>query len=790
MNAIMGMAHLALKTDLTAKQYDYLKKVDISAKSLLGIINDILDFSKIEAGKMDMESVDFQLEDTLENISTLVGIKTQEKGLELLFKTDPAVPRALVGDPLRLGQILINISNNAVKFTDSGEIVVATELVKQDQAQATLKFSVRDTGIGMTAEQTVKLFQPFAQADSSTTRKYGGTGLGLTISKRLAEMMGGKIWVDSQAGQGSTFSFTADFGLGQERAKKRFKPASELQGMQVLVVDDNATSRSILQEMLESFSFKVSLAASGEEGIAELENAQEGKLFELVIMDWKMPGMDGIEASKRIKNHKGLSKIPPIILVTAYGREEVMQQAEQVGLEGFLLKPVNSSTLFDSIMQAFGEAVPETSRVAQRQGQEAEALKSIQGARVLLVEDNEINQQVAQEILEGAGLIVTLANNGLEAVEAVKENNYDAVLMDVQMPVMDGYEATRKIREWESVSANADSDIWGTEDRGQKTEDRKENAEVGLRPVGAIGAYAPEGMRNKNDENSDVGDQEPAASDQRRVPIIAMTAHAMAGDDKKSIEAGMDDHATKPIDPDQLFATLQKWIKPAAERAAAQKPPVLDASPAPDQAVPDEVELPESLPGFDLAAGLKRLRGNKRLYRKLLLDFGANYGGVAAEIHEVLAAGDFKQAHSLVHNIKGLAGNLEATDLQVAAVEMEKLVKGDQKETASNNQLDQKLIELEKAINQALEAVRTLGIPAEEKTIEPAAEWPAEIPLEQIKETTDRIKAAAEMGDVMQISSIAKKLKSDTPSMALFCDKIIQLAEDFDFDGIRILVEN
>jgi len=242
MNAIMGMAHLALKTDLTAKQYDYLKKVDISAKSLLGIINDILDFSKIEAGKMDMESVDFQLEDTLENISTLVGIKTQEKGLELLFKTDPAVPRALVGDPLRLGQILINISNNAVKFTDSGEIVVATELVKQDQAQATLKFSVRDTGIGMTAEQTAKLFQPFAQADSSTTRKYGGTGLGLTISKRLTEMMGGKIWVESQAGQGSTFSFTADFGLGQERAKKRFKPASELQGMHVLVVDDNATS--------------------------------------------------------------------------------------------------------------------------------------------------------------------------------------------------------------------------------------------------------------------------------------------------------------------------------------------------------------------------------------------------------------------------------------------------------------------------------------------------------------------------------------------------------------------
>ena len=450
MNAIMGMAHLALKTDLTAKQYDYLKKVDISARSLLGIINDILDFSKIEAGKMDMESVDFQLEDTLDNISTLVGIKTQEKELELLFKTDPSVPKALVGDPLRLGQILINLSNNAVKFTDTGEIVVATELVKKDQGQVTLKFSVHDTGIGMTAEQAAKLFQPFAQADSSTTRKYGGTGLGLTISKRLAEMMGGEIWVESEPGQGSTFSFTANLGLGQERAKKHFKPASELRGMQVLVVDDSATSRSILQEMLESFSFEVSLASSGEEGITELEAADKDKPFELVIMDWKMPGMDGIETSRRIKDHKRLSKIPPIILVTAYGREEVMQQAEHVGFEGFLLKPVNPSMLFDTIMQAFGEAVPETSRIAQRHEQEAEALKHIRGAQLLLVEDNEINQQVAKEILEGAGLNVAIANNGQEAVNAVKENNYDAVLMDVQMPVMDGYTATREIRNLKS----------------------------------------------------------------------------------------------------------------------------------------------------------------------------------------------------------------------------------------------------------------------------------------------------------------------------------------------------
>ena len=457
MNAVIGMAHLALKTDLSPKQYDYLKKIDISAKALLGIINDILDFSKIEAGKLTMESVDFQLEETLDNISTLVGIKTQEKGLELLFNTEPSVPTALVGDPLRLGQILINLSNNAVKFTDSGEIIITTALVKKDDTQVTLKFSVQDTGIGMTAEQAANLFQPFMQADASTTRKYGGTGLGLTISKRLVEMMDGEIWLESEPGRGSTFSFTADFGLGKEKAKKRFKPSSDLRGMKVLVVDDNATSRSIFKEMLESFSFEVTLAASGQEGLTELEKASERQPFELVIMDWQMPGMDGIEASRRIKNHRGLSKIPAIVMVTAYGREEVMQQMKGIGLEGFLLKPINASMLFDTIMQIFGEAVPAISRIAYGKRQESESLENIRGARVLLVEDNEINQQVAKEILEGAGLVVTMANNGREAVNAVKAGNYDAVLMDVQMPVMDGYTATREIRKWEIRNSAVES---------------------------------------------------------------------------------------------------------------------------------------------------------------------------------------------------------------------------------------------------------------------------------------------------------------------------------------------
>jgi signal transduction histidine kinase/DNA-binding response OmpR family regulator len=778
MNAIMGMAHLAMKTELTAKQFDYLKKVDISAKSLLGIINDILDFSKIEAGKMDMESVDFQLEDTLDNISTLVGIKTQEKGLELLFKTDPSVPTALVGDPLRLGQILINLSNNAVKFTDAGEIVVAIELVKKDKAQVTLKFSIHDTGIGMTAEQAAKLFQPFAQADSSTTRKYGGTGLGLTISKRLAEMMGGEIWVESESGKGSTFSFTANFGLGKEKAKKRYRPSQDLRGMKVLVVDDNATSRAILQEMLKSFSFEVSLTASGEEGIAELEAASKDKPFELVIMDWKMPGMDGIEASRRIKGHKGLRKIPPIILVTAYGREEVMQQADEVGLEGFLLKPVSPSMLFDATMQAFGEAVPEISRITQRKDQEAEALKHIQGARLLLVEDNEINQQVAKEILEGAGLTVTIAANGLEAVSAVKENNYDAILMDVQMPVMDGYTATKTIRKWEGERKNAEVGM--------------RNAEVATQ--NGEGGMKAQSSKPKVEEIEDKGQNTNSAfriphSEFKKIPIIAMTAHAMAGDEDKSLAAGMNGHVTKPIDPDQLFATLQKWIQPGEKRAAAKKPADSVEPAVEDKVIPAEEEFPESLPGFDLADGLKRLQGNKKLYRKLLLDFATNYYEVANEIREALDAQDFDRAHSLVHNLKGLAGNLSATELQAAAVKMEKLVKGPEEKSPSSKQLNLRLAELESVLNQALESAQSLGVSGEENICKLSAEEISYIPAELAQDIAQRLRDAAEMGDVMTLNAIAEEIRVHSDSCLPLSKQINQMAEDFDLDGIQQLAK-
>jgi len=721
MNAVIGMAHLASKTELTPKQQDYLNKIQSSANSLLGIINDILDFSKIEAGKLDMEAVEFDLLETLDNVANVITVKAREKeNLEVLFSLDPQVPNFLVGDSLRLNQILVNLGNNAVKFTEQGEIVLSARVTERLDDKVTLQFSVRDTGIGMTAEQQAKLFQAFSQADTSTTRKYGGTGLGLTISKRLVNLMGGEIWTESEPGHGTTFNFTAQFGLGKATVKRRFEPSPDLKGLKVLVVDDNATSREILQDILESFTFEVYLAASGKEALEEIERADRDKPFELVIMDWKMPGMDGIDASKRIKSHQKLTQIPAIVLVTAYGREEVMRQADEIGLDGFLLKPVNSSVMFDAIMQALGKEIQNVFRAGRKKEQSNEELSAISGARLLLVEDNEINQQVAQEILQGAGLIVTVVNNGQEGVDAARQNQYDAILMDIQMPVMDGYTATREIR-------NLKSEI-------------------------------------------------------RNVPILAMTAHAMAGDEQKSLDAGMNGHVTKPIDPAQLFAALQKWIKPGDKPIEGQQ---AQASIQPDQTEPNEAALPESLPGFDIDAGLKRLLGNKHLYRKLLVDFGTKYTETAAEIGAALDAKDFERVHSLIHNLKGLAGNLEAKDLQAATVEMEKLVKGQTENTASDKELIQKFAALENALQQALNAVQTLGPAAEKKTIENSADARASVPPELVNKAAESIKAAAEMGDVAQIKSIAEELKSESEAMAPFCDELVRLAQDFDFDGIQ-----
>jgi PAS domain S-box-containing protein len=507
MNAIMGMTHLALKTDLTVKQEDYLNKIFSSATSLLGLINDILDFSKIEAGKLDMEAIDFSLDDVFDNVTNLIALKAQEKDLELLIQNPRDLPQYLIGDPLRLGQILINLSNNAVKFTKKGQIVIQTKVIEQEPSKITLQFAVQDTGIGLSEEQIGKLFQSFSQADTSTTRKFGGSGLGLTITKSLVEMMNGKIWVKSELGVGSAFIFTAEFGIQVEREETPLPLAQDLKDLRVLVVDDNETSRQIFEEILASFDFEVEMAFTGGKALDALSTAK--KPFDLVIMDWKMPGMDGIETSYQIKNQLKLASIPKIIMCTAYGREEVMKKSNEAGLDGFLVKPVNSSTLLDTILQVFGKAQGKHISRTRHNVIDLEELKQIQGAKILLVEDNEINQQVAREILEGVGFFVDLAENGKQAVDKVETTEYDIVLMDVQMPVMDGYEATLAIR------------------------------------------------------------REPKFD---QLPIVAMTANAMVGDKDRAREVGMNDHVAKPIDPQQLFSALVEWIEPG-ERDVPQRDP-------------------------------------------------------------------------------------------------------------------------------------------------------------------------------------------------------------------------
>jgi len=624
MNAITGLSVLALKTDLTPKQRDYLAKIESSARTLLGIINDTLDFSKIEAGKLALETINFDMDDVLNNLSNVVGMKAMEKDLELLFDVNENVPDTLVGDPLRLGQVLLNLTGNALKFTDAGQISVKVERLPEEDEQkeaakkfTQLRFTVSDTGIGMTTELVERLFQAFSQADGSTTRKYGGTGLGLSISKRLVEMMGGDIQVESEPGQGSRFTFTARFGEPEEVNKPRHEMPIDIKGMRVLVVDDNPTAREILSDALDSFSFEVSQVATGPEAIAELEIAAADSPYKLVLMDWKMPGMDGIEASKQIKANAKLTLMPEIIMVTAYGQEEIRSQAEAAGIDAFLVKPVSRSFLFDTIMDVFGREIDDKN---YRPGHlthhyphhVSDELKTIQGARVLLVEDNEINQQVASELLELAGMLVTVAENGKKGMEAVQAFAYDLVFMDMQMPVMDGYTATEQIRKWEKSLPEVSA---------------------GMPP---------------------------------RVPVVAMTAHAMVGEREKCIEAGMDDYLSKPIDQDKLYAILLKWIKPGdRDISSIREKPVGDK---------DDMTLPQELPGIDIHDGLGRVGGNRKLYIKLLVDFANKYGSVAEEIGGLIKAGDLPAAERFAHTVKGTAGNLSATGVQAAAQELEAVI--------------------------------------------------------------------------------------------------------------------
>jgi CheY-like chemotaxis protein/HPt (histidine-containing phosphotransfer) domain-containing protein len=502
MNAILGMSHLALQSDLNPQQNNYVQKVHRSAESLLGILNDILDFSKIEAGKLDMEAVPFELGGVMDSLANLVGMKAEEKGLELVFALPPDLPATLVGDPSRLSQVLVNLGNNAVKFTERGEIVVAVEMLARDEGSVRLRFEVRDTGIGITADEQRRLFKPFSQADSSTSRRFGGTGLGLAICHHLVRMMGGELAVDSDPGRGSRFHFSAQFGISPRRIDDNpAESAAGLQGARVLVVDDNDAAREVLVRMAGSLGLRASAADGGHEAIRAVVAADgRDEPFDLLLLDWKMPGMNGLDCAKLLARTPLAHPLPTVLMLTAFCRDEMARglAAERVSVAAALTKPVTPSTLLDASLQAIGRP----RRHAMRNELRQEALRghreALAGARVLLVEDNPFNQELARDLLGRAQVVVQTANNGREAIEALGRGHFDAVLMDCQMPVMDGYAATRELR---------------------------------------------------------------AQPQWRDLPVIAMTANAMVGDREKVLAAGMNDHIAKPIDVAEMFATLARWVR-------------------------------------------------------------------------------------------------------------------------------------------------------------------------------------------------------------------------------------
>jgi len=633
MNAIIGMSSLALNTELSPKQHNYIEKVYLSANNLLGIINDILDFSKIEAGKMDMEVANFQLDDVLENLANLLGVRADDKGVEFLFDVDPEVPTALMGDPLRLGQVLLNLAGNALKFTPEGEIVVGVKQAVQaeegegaamapDPRSVVLHFWVRDTGIGLDAEQIARLFQAFTQADSSTSRKYGGTGLGLTISKTLTELMGGRLWVDSAPGAGSTFHFTARFERQSEQDFERRKARRpEFQRRRVLVVDDNDSAREILGHMSTAFGLQVDVTDNGGSAVALSVLAHEkGRPYDMILLDWMMPELDGIATLKRLQAQPGLT-LPKVVMVTAYGHSEAMQAAQHsgVGLAGVLTKPVTASTLFDTFNKVIGSTpfVEQTRQVVQRESIRSSAAR-LRGLKLLLVEDNAINQELAIDLLHNAGVEVTLAGNGQEAIDILAQQSFDAVLMDCQMPVMDGYTATSILR------------------------------------------------------------QDPRFA---TLPIIAMTANAMSRDRERVLAVGMNDHITKPLDVSTMFATIAKWAQPRADAAPASvmagavPEPALSALEARRArtgrgGTPAEAAMPD-LPGIQVRAGLRVMSGNVPFYQRMLRKFADSERDFVVQFRAAQALPQADAATRLAHTLKGLAGNLGARMLQDVATALE-----------------------------------------------------------------------------------------------------------------------
>ena len=593
MNAVIGMATLLEKTALDARQRGLLAQLGASARMLLGIIDDVLDLSRIEAGRFSVERREFRLDALLTDLVAVVGPRARDKRLEVLIDQAPDVPNALLGDPVRLQQVLVNLVTNALKFTERGQVVVEIGIIERAADSALLQFSVRDSGIGIPPGELPRLFDAFTQMDESSTRRHGGVGLGLAISKRLVELMGGRIEGESTPGTGSCFRFTVRVGLGGMVTGETRAPV----GLRALVVDDNASAREVYGNMLESLQFDVVLADSAEAALALFA---QGQNFDLLVIDWQLPGIDGIAAVRALARD---GRKPATVLLTAYSGDALLDQAQRAGIEVFLTKPVSPSTLLDAAMQALGRGVKRRSRA------EPAALTFRRGCAVLLAEDNPINQQVASELLSGLGCRVRCAENGLVALRLLAEQPADLILMDVQMPELDGIETSRRIR------------------------------------------------------------ADPALRD---IPIVALTAHAMASDRERCLAAGMDDYLSKPVEEADLIRVLQRWLPPAngpSQEGTASRPVQEEARQAPGDADTPVV------PGIDTAVALSRVNGKAELLWRLLGEFRQRYADVAQRLATALAEGRTQAAADLAHTLKGAAATLAASRIAAAAAAFEHALK-------------------------------------------------------------------------------------------------------------------
>ena len=688
MNAILGMTALALKTSLDTRQRGYLQEIRASGRVLLGLVDDILDLARIEADRLKVERVRFRLDDVLSDLASVVGVKAREKGLEILLSVEPGVPNELEGDPRRLGQVLVNLVGNAVKFTESGQIVVGVKRAAEHLSGLVLEFSVRDTGIGMNREAVERIFEPFTQVDESSSRVHGGAGLGLAISKRLVEFMGGTIRCESAPGHGSTFTFTATFGVVAVPARPptttgtfaplQFPERLDIREMRVLLVDDNATAREVFTKMLETLGFSVTAQASAQEALPELERAaKRGKPYGLVVMDWRMPGMDGLEATARIKNAAATRQPPPVVLVTAHATEELARRAASAGVDAFLPKPASQSGLWNAILSALGGGVGR--RVTRSVPILSETVR-LHGARVLLVEDNDLNRTVATELLTGLGLSVVAASSGPEALAQLgvdsgavptappngKDQPFQAVLMDVQMPGMDGLETTARIR---------------------------------------------------------------ADARYKTLPIIALTAHAMAGDRERFLAGGMSDYVSKPIEEADLVAALVRSLP---------MQPVLTAPP------PEPSPL-GVLPGIDLASALRRVRGNEGLLRRLMKDFAERSDEVYTTLKAAVDEGRTADALAIAHTLKGSSASLSAKTVALAAAEVEKALKVKQPVP-----LERVAAALEEFRASAAKLAETASVSGEQPAIKPADDEALRSAVRELKRSleTNDLNATAAMKDL------------------------------------------